>query len=60
MSSSPDTVLLDFAARPPGELEAADATAVQQCQLFHRNGAIRESLTIRREGVIRATYVCRK
>jgi len=60
VASNPDSVLLDFRARPPGELTAANATADQQCQLFNRPGAVLESLNVRDEGVIRGAYRCRK
>jgi hypothetical protein len=59
VASNSDSVLLDFAARPPGELVAANDTATQQCQLFHRSTAVLESLNVRDEGIIRATYLCR-
>lgn len=59
VSSNTDSVLLDFAARPEGELVLANNTATQQCQIFHRDTAVLESLNLRREGVIRATYLCR-
>jgi hypothetical protein len=59
VASNPDSVLLDFAARPPGELVAANDTAVQQCQIFNRRTAVLESLNVREEGVIRATYLCK-
>jgi hypothetical protein len=59
VASNPDSVLLDFAARPEGELTVANATADQQCQLFHRSGATLESLNVRDAGIIRGTYRCR-
>lgn len=60
VASNPDSVLLDFSARPPGELVAANDTATQQCQIFSRRTAVLESLNTRGEGgKIRATYLCR-
>ena len=60
VASNPDSVLLDFAARPAAELNAANDTATQQCQLFNRRTAVLESLNVRGEGgVIRATYLCK-
>jgi hypothetical protein len=59
VASNSDSVLLDFAARPPGELAAANDTATQQCQLFHRSAAVLESLNVRGGNTIRATYLCR-
>ena len=59
VASNTDSVLLDFEAKPPGELAAANETAAQQCQIFHRSTAVLESLNVRREGKIRATYLCR-
>jgi hypothetical protein len=59
VASNPDSVLLDFAANPPGGLTSATDTAVQQCQIFNRRTAVLESLNVRDEGVIRATYLCR-
>jgi hypothetical protein len=59
VASNSDSVLLDFAARPPGELVAANDTATQQCQLFHRSSAVLESLNVRDGNIIRATYLCR-
>jgi hypothetical protein len=58
VASNPDSVLLDFAARPPGELAIANDTATQQCQLFSHRSAVLEALNVRDEGVIRATYLC--
>jgi hypothetical protein len=60
VSSNPDSVLLDFGARPSGELAFASDTATQQCHLFHRGDATLESLNVRSEGTVRATYLCRK
>jgi len=59
VASNPDSVLLDFPANPPGSLPAANDTATQQCQIFNRRTAVLESLNVRDEGVIRATYLCR-
>jgi hypothetical protein len=59
VASNPDSVLLDFSANPPGALMSANDTAVQQCQIFNRRTAVLESLNVRDEGVIRATYLCR-
>jgi hypothetical protein len=59
VASNPDSVLLDFSANPPGALATANDTAVQQCQIFNRRTAVLESLNVRDEGVIRATYLCR-
>jgi hypothetical protein len=59
VASNPDSVLLDFPATPPGGLTTANDTAVQQCQIFNRRTAVLESLNVRDEGVIRATYLCR-
>jgi hypothetical protein len=60
VSSNPDSVLLDFSAKPPGQLSAANDTATQQCQIYSpRTAAVLESLNTRGEGgVIRATYLC--
>ena len=58
VSSNPDSVLLDFGVRPPGELTAANETASQQCRMFRRGNARLESLNIRNESTIRATYIC--
>lgn len=60
VSSNADTVLLDFGARPAGEVTYAGQVAAQQCKLFGRGGAALESLTVRTEGTIRATYLCSK
>jgi hypothetical protein len=60
VASNPDSVLLDFAARPAGELTFANATATQQCQIFNRREATLESLNVRNDSVIRATYLCKK
>jgi hypothetical protein len=59
VASNTDSVLLDFAATPPGELTYANDAAVQQCQIFHRNTAVLESLNVRDDNMIRATYLCR-
>jgi len=59
VASNPDSVLLDFDAKPPGGLVTANDTAIQQCQIFNRRTAVLESLNVRDEGVIRATYLCR-
>jgi hypothetical protein len=59
VASNPDSVLLDFPANPPGGLTTANDEAVQQCQIFSRRTAVLESLNVRDEGVIRATYLCR-
>jgi len=60
VASNPDSVLLDFAAKPSGELAAADDVAVQQCQLFGKSKAVRESLNTRGDGgTIRAIYLCK-
>ncbi len=59
VASNPDSVLLDFRARPVGELAYANETATQQCQIFHRNVAVLESLNVRRGNTIRATYLCK-
>jgi hypothetical protein len=59
VASNPDSVLLDFRAKPVGELAYANETATQQCQIFHRNVAVLESLNVRRGDTIRATYLCR-
>jgi len=59
VSSNTDSVLLDFSARPEGELAFSNDTAAQQCQIFHRDHAVLESLNVRREGLIRATYLCK-
>ena len=58
VASNTDSVLLDFSANPPGALAAANDTATQQCQIFNRRMAVLESLNVRNEGVIRATYLC--
>ena len=60
VSSSPDSVLLDFGARPAGEFAMANAKASDQCHLFNRGDAVLESLNVRTEGVIRGTYRCVK
>ncbi len=60
IASNPDSILLDFAARPVGELAIANETATRQCQMFSRRDAVLESLNTRAEGTIRATYLCRK
>jgi len=60
VSSNPDSILLDFSAKPPGELAAATDTATKQCHMFHRGDAALESLNVRTEGTIRATYLCGK
>ena len=60
VASNADSVLLDFAARQEGGLTFAGATAAQQCQIFGRRDAALESLNVRTEGTIRATYLCRK
>jgi hypothetical protein len=59
VAANPDSVLLDFSASPPGGLTTASDTAVQQCQIFNKRTAVLESLNVRDEGVIRATYLCR-
>jgi hypothetical protein len=59
VASNPDSVLLDYAANPPSNLTAAGDTATQQCQIFNRRIAVLESLNVRDQGVIRATYLCR-
>ena len=59
VASNSDSVLLDFNSNPSGELAAANETATQQCQIFSRNFAVLESLNVRREGIIRATYLCK-
>ena len=59
VASNTDSVLLDFAANPPGELAAANQTAAEQCQIFSRSTAVLESLNVRGEGTIRATYLCK-
>ena len=59
VASNPDSVLLDYVADPPSNLMAASDTATQQCQIFNRRIAVLESLNVRDEGVIRATYLCR-
>lgn len=59
VSSNPDSVLLDFVAKPPGQLSAANDTATQQCQIYSPKTAVLESLNTRGEGgLIRATYLC--
>ena len=60
VASNPDSVLLDFHARPAGELTFANETATQQCQIFNRRQAALESLNVRTDNVIRATYLCKK
>jgi len=59
VASNTDSVLLDFNAWPPGELSFANDTATQQCQIFHRDTAVLESLNVRNEEQIRATYLCK-
>ena len=59
VAANPDSVLLDFPANPPGGLTTATDTATQECQIFNRRTAVLESLNVRDEGVIRATYLCR-
>lgn len=59
VASNPDSVLLDFPANPPGALTNVTDAAVQQCQIFNRRTAVLESLNVRDEGVIRATYLCK-
>ena len=60
VASNPESVLVDFAARPPGELTYASNVADQQCGMFGRRGATLESLNTRSGGLIRGTYLCRK
>lgn len=60
VSSNADSVLLDFGARPPGELSPADAIATAQCQIFNRRTAVLESLNSRSDGLIRATFLCKR
>jgi hypothetical protein len=60
VASNTDSVLLDFAAKPPGELAATDNVAAQQCQLFGKSKAVLESLNTRGDGgTIRAIYLCK-
>lgn len=59
VASNPASVLLDFAGKPPGELAAANDVATQQCQIFSRRTASLESLNVRNDGIIRATYLCK-
>ena len=59
VASNPDSVLLDFGAKTPGQLSAANDTATEQCQIFSRRTAVLESLNVRNDGVIRATYLCK-
>jgi hypothetical protein len=59
VASNSDSVLLDFATKPPGQLTFANETATQQCQIFSRSTAVLESLNVRDEDTIRATYLCR-
>jgi hypothetical protein len=59
VAANHDSVLLDFSANPPGGLTTANDTATQQCQIFNRRTAVLESLNVRDEGVIRATYLCK-
>jgi hypothetical protein len=59
VASNPSSVLLDFAATPPGEMVFANDTATRQCQIFSRRSAVLESLNVRNDGVIRATYLCK-
>ena len=60
VSSNAESVLLDFNAKIPNELEAANNIATQQCGIFHRGAASLESLNVRSPGLIRATFVCAK
>jgi hypothetical protein len=60
VAANPDSVLLDFAGKPDGELLAANDTATRECQLFSRGDAVLESLNVRGQGTIRATYLCKK
>ena len=60
VASNAETVLVDFATRPAGELTYAAGVADQQCGLFGRGAAILESLNTRQDGQIRGTYLCRK
>ena len=59
VASNPNSVLLDFRARPPGELPFANGAATQQCQLISDRSAVLESLNVRDDSTIRATYLCR-
>lgn len=59
VASNPASVLLDFSGRPPGELVVANDIATQQCQIFSSKTAVLESLNVRDEGKIRATYLCK-
>ena len=59
VASNPESVLLDIPARPPGELVAANDTATQQCQIYSRRTAVLESLNLRNDGMVRATYLCK-
>jgi len=60
VSSNPDSVLLDFAASPPGLLTASNDAATQQCQIYTRRTAVLEALNVRGQGgTIRATYLCK-
>jgi hypothetical protein len=59
VASNTDSVLVDFSAQPPGELSFANQTAAEQCQIFARDTAVLESLNVRREGRVRATYLCK-
>ena len=59
VASNTDLVLLDFNAKPAGELAYADKTATEQCQMFHRDTATLESLNVLQEGRVRATYLCK-
>ncbi len=59
VASNPDSVLLDFRGPPPGELAAVTEAATQQCQIYSQNVAVLESLNVRRDDTIRATYLCK-
>ncbi len=59
VAANTDSVLLDFSSRQAGELAIANDTATQQCQIFSRRTAVLESLNVRNQGVIRATYLCK-
>lgn len=59
VASNPDSVLLDLPAKQAGELAVANDTATQQCQIYSRRSAVLESLNVRSEHRIRATYLCK-
>lgn len=60
IGGNPSSVLLDYDASLPSELQYATAAATEKCKVFGRSSAVLESLNTISDGRMQASYTCKE